>query len=234
MAAFERIPLKWLVVAGSAVGVLIVAVAAIVLLSGPSKPPTLAAPAPGAGSPGGTAPSGPASTAPGSATSPGSGGSPGSTVPGPGAPPAGTQAGPPTSVDALRALLVTPPGTDSTVDTGPIDDTTFEGTRWGVTQFWSNPEGSMVLAQYGTADQAREALTQYRDSINVSGICDERAVSGHADAYLCAAKDLGQGVNPGDIPAIGVGAKGTIVALVTASDPTVVQQLLVKQLDRLP
>jgi hypothetical protein len=45
---------------------------------------------------------------------------------------------------------------------------------------------------------------------------------------------VGEGVNPGDIPAIGIGLKGTIVALVTVPDPTVMQQLLGKQLDRLP
>jgi hypothetical protein len=70
--------------------------------------------------------------------------------------------------------------------------------------------------------------------VHQSGICDEQPVSGRTDAFLCVAKGLGEGVNPGDIPAIGLGLKGTVIALVTASDPANVQRLLVEQLDRLP
>jgi len=92
----------------------------------------------------------------------------------------------------------------------------------------------MVLTEFGTADQARNALTQYRAGIHDTGICTESTVSGRADAFLCTPKDLGEGVNPGDLPAIGLGLKGTIVALVTVSDPVTVQQLLGRQLDRLP
>ena len=239
MAAFERIPTRWLIVAGGVVGLLVVALGAAVLFGGASGRSTTGAPvqaAPGAGAP---PPSGPgagsAPDSPGpSGSSAGAGGaSGGGTAPG-GAPQPGPAGVPPASVDALKALLIPAPGTDSTVDTEPITDTTFEGARWGVTMFWANPEGSMVLAQYGTADEARSAISQYRDSVHQSGICDEQAVAGRADAFLCAAKGLGDGVKPGDIPAIGLGLRGTVVALVTASDPNNVQQLLVTQLDRLP
>jgi len=119
------------------------------------------------------------------------------------------------------------------VPIGP-DDTAIEGARWGASLFWTNPVGSMVLTQFGTADQARAALGQYRAGIHDTGICTESTVSGRADAFLCTPKDLGEGVNPGDLPAIGLGLKGTIVALVTVSDPVTVQQLLGRQLDRLP
>ena len=114
------------------------------------------------------------------------------------------------------------------------DDTAIEGARWGASLFWTNPVGSMVLTQFGTTDQARTALGQYRAGIHDTGICTESTMAGRADAFLCTPKDLGEGVDPGDIPAIGLGLKGTIVALVTVSDPTVVQQLLGQQLDRLP
>jgi hypothetical protein len=137
-------------------------------------------------------------------------------------------------VDALRALLIDPPTADSTVDLSGADDTAIEGARWGASLFWTNPVGSMVLTQFGTADQARAALGQYRAGIHDTGICTESTMAGRADAFLCTPKDVGEGVNPGDIPAIGIGLKGTIVALVTVPDPTVMQQLLGKQLDRLP
>jgi hypothetical protein len=137
-------------------------------------------------------------------------------------------------VDALRALLIDPPAADSTVDLSGADDTAIEGARWGASLFWTNPVGSMVLTQFGTADQARAALGQYRAGIHDTGICTESTMTGRADAFLCTPKDVGEGVNPGDIPAIGIGLKGTIVALVTVPDPTVMQQLLGKQLDRLP
>jgi hypothetical protein len=237
MAAFERVPTRWLIVAGGVVALVVVALGAVLLFGGGSGRSTTGAPvqaAPGASAP----PSGPgggsAPDSPGPSRSfNGPGGASGGTAAG-GATQPGPAGVPPASVDALKALLIPAPGTDSTVDTEPIADTTFEGARWGVTMFWANPEGSMVLAQYGTADEARTAISQYRDSVHQSGICDEQAVAGRADAFLCAAKGLGDGVKPGDIPAIGLGLKGTVVALVTASDPNNVQQLLVTQLDRLP
>jgi hypothetical protein len=245
MAAFERVPVRWLIVAAAA-GLLLVIGLAAVLINAPSTPSAapVQARGPGAGptasAPGGTvsSPDAPSGSAPApTGTNPGPGPGPGA-GPGP-APTTATQPAaapgpPPASVDALRALLIEAPGTDSTVDNEPIDDTTFAGARWGVSMFWAEPEGSLVLAQYSTPDQARDALSLYRESVHDSGICDEQPVAGRPDAFLCAAKGLGEGIAPGDIPAIGLAVKGTVVALVTASDPDNVQQLLVKQLDRLP
>jgi hypothetical protein len=242
MAAFDRVSVKWLATASAAVVLLIVAVGAVLLLGTP-RPRTAAAPvppassgeAPSSGAPAQGATPGSSSGAPSNGSSPANPGNPtgAGAAPGGGSQP-GSSGTPPASVDALKALLIDPPGTDSTVDIEPIDDTTFAGARWGVTLFWASPEGSMVLAQYTTTDEARSALTMYRGSVHDSGICDEQTVAGRPDAFLCAAKGLAEGVSPGDIPAIGLGLKGTIVALVTASDPGAVQQLLVKQLDRLP
>jgi hypothetical protein len=239
VAAFGRVPVRWLVVAGAAVLVVIVALAAV-LLSGPAKPRTSAAPGPdGAGpnvtSSNGAGASGTPGASPASSATQGSPGSPGSTdAPGPGSANGGNPGTPPASVEALRALLIDAPTTESTVDLSGADDTTIEGARWGVSLFWTDPVGSVVLTQFGTTDQARNALAQYRAGIHDTGICTESTVSGRADAFLCTPKDLGEGVNPGDLPAIGLGLKGTIVALVTVSDPVTVQQLLGRQLDRLP
>jgi hypothetical protein len=133
-------------------------------------------------------------------------------------------------VDALRALLIDPPSTEYTVELSGADDAATDGARWGASLFWTNPVGSMVLTQFGTTDQARNALIQYRAGLHDTGICTESTMAGRADAYVCTPKDL----DPGDVPAIGLGLKGTIVALVTVDDPTVVQQLLGRQLDRLP
>jgi hypothetical protein len=243
MAAFDRIPLKWLAVAGGAVLLLMIGLATNILLTSPGRttsaspvttvPGSSATSDPGQSGSGATGPSASAGASNGTGTGTGTGTGPGAGA----APGGGNQAAPagppPTSVDALKALLIDPPGTDSTVDTEPIDDTTFAGARWGVSLFWANPEGSMVLAQYSTPDEARSAIGQYLGSVHDSGICDPQPVSGRPDAFVCAAKGLG-GVSPGDIPAIGLGLRGTVVALITATDPTNVQQLLVKQLDRLP
>jgi hypothetical protein len=236
VAAFDRVPRRWLIVAGAAVLVVVVALAAV-LLSGPAKPRTSAAPGPNGAGTNGASTNGPgASGAPGvgSSATPGSPGSTNAPGPGPGSANGGNPGTPPASVEALRTLLIDPPTAESTVDLSGADDTTIEGARWGVSLFWTNPEGSVVLTEFGTADQARNALTQYRAGIHDTGICTESTVSGRADAFLCTPKDLGEGVNPGDLPAIGLGLKGTIVALVTVSDPATVQHLLGRQLDRLP
>jgi hypothetical protein len=235
IAAFERVPVRWLVVAGGAVLVMIVALAAVLLLTGPSKPRTSAAPGPGTagsngpGAPGGAQSGTAAPTSPGGSTAPGAAG-----APGPGPANGGNPGTPPASVEALRALLIDPPTTEYTVDPSGPDDAATDGARWGMSLFWTNPVGSMVLTQFGTTDQARNALSQYRAGLHDTGICTESTMAGRADAYVCTPKDLGEGVDPGDVPAIGLGQKGTIVVLVTVSDPTVVQQLLGKQLDRLP
>jgi hypothetical protein len=225
---------RWLVVAAVA-GLLLVIGLGAILINAPSNPSAAPVQAPGTArtsGPGAPAPTGSPAGSPAGSATPSATAAPGPapTTPTRPASPAGI---PPSSVDALKALLIDPPGTDSTVDNEPIDDTTFEGARWGVSLFWADPQGSMVLAQYSTADQARDALGQYRESVHDSGICDETTVPGRPDTFLCAAPGLSDGT-AADIPAIGLGVKGTVVALVTASDPTKVQQLLVAQLDRLP
>ena len=150
-------------------------------------------------------------------------------------------AAPPASIEALRDLLVNPTDRDSTVALFPYDATNagaanspITGSRWAVQREWlesAEHTGYVLLMQFDTADLARSSLDFYRQGATQDG-AHEQAVPDRADAFLYTLPAAGDAKTSG----IGIGRRGTIVAILGSSTetPDYVQSLLRKQLDLLP
>ena len=143
----------------------------------------------------------------------------------------------PSSVDELRSLLITPPGSTAEVSGGRAGDirAAGPGVRWTVGRSWVDTGhlnvGVVTLTQYETPDQAQDALARLTDQAKGT----HQKMADHPGAFYVpgrTVKILGRSVQQGS----GAGVTNTVVVYIagTSDAPDGLQRLLAEQLDRLP
>jgi hypothetical protein len=151
----------------------------------------------------------------------------------------------PSSVDALRDLLIDVPGHQTTVAThdGPVapaagsPNAANNGVRWSATRSWTDGQrqGGVTLTQFDSASDAATALVFLKGALPGPD-STSAGVPGLENAFTVAGRRIDDSVAGVTLQAVfAYGAKGTILILAYSNaDPVeTVRGLLVAQANRL-